>query len=139
MNSTSPSYSRRWVVVFGAYLAVLLTIFILAYLRLIPTQLASIPLYDTVGHFILLGLAGLLAHRALNRRSFKLLGLGIPWGIFLVGVFAVLEENLQRFTAYRTYALSDLAANLCGILLFYCLDRLVQRIREGAGRSGTES
>lgn len=113
---------RSWRIVFGVYAAFLVTVIILAYLRLIPTQIGYIPFYDTIGHFVLYGLTGYLAHRALNRETWRLLQWRIPAGPVVIAGLAVLEENLQRLSAVRTFDLIDLAANISGIALFWWLD-----------------
>ena len=67
MTLDRKSWSCRWVIVCAVYLLVLAIIVALAYLRLIPTELGLIPMYDTIGHFVLMGSAAYLAHRALKR------------------------------------------------------------------------
>ncbi len=114
-------YHKRWVLFFWGYFAVLLTIFILAYLRMIPVKIAKIPFYDTLGHFLLLGLTSYFAHRALGRRMINLFNFAIPLGPFLVGIFAVAEESIQVISPYRTFSFIDMAANLSGIIFFYWL------------------
>lgn len=130
MTQITANTNKRWIVAFWFYFAVLITIFALAYLRLIPTEIAKIPFYDTIGHFILYGMTGYLAHRALNRPVFKFINLDIPLGPVLISLFALVEEALQFFSPYRTFSLLDLASNFCGILLFYWIDLVLPPFKE---------
>ncbi len=70
----------KWRYLLLGYLLILLLIISAAYLRLIPTQLAHVPLYDIIGYFVLYGLAGYLAHRAINRRWLRLGPVSRPLG-----------------------------------------------------------
>ncbi len=58
--------NRIWVLGFSLYFIVLLTIIGLAYLGIVPVKVSVIPFYDTIGHFILLGSASYLGHKALG-------------------------------------------------------------------------
>lgn len=49
-----PSSRRGWQRAFCLYLAMLMIIIVVAYARLIPVQLAAFPLYDKLGHMMLL-------------------------------------------------------------------------------------
>jgi uncharacterized membrane protein YoaT (DUF817 family) len=92
---------------------------------MIPVKIKFIPFYDTLGHFILYGITAYLAHRALERKIVSYLGLNIPLGSLIISCFALVEESLQLLSPYRTFSLLDLTANLCGIILFYWIDRKV--------------
>ncbi len=94
---TNQRLDRRWLVVFLIFFAVLLAIFVAAYLRLIPTRLADIPYYDTAGHFILYGILAALLHLALNRRSIAVASVRVPLAAALAIAFAIGEEFVQRF------------------------------------------
>jgi hypothetical protein len=113
---------RFWRMAFFAYMVVLLTIFLLAYLGLIPTKMQRLPLFDTLGHFILLGLASFLSHRALNRKSFCLGPLKLPAGPACSSLFIITEECLQSLSPIRSTTWSDMLANLSGIILFVLFD-----------------
>ncbi|NLG49109.1 MAG: VanZ family protein [Chloroflexi bacterium] len=119
--------SPRWAAAFVAYLLVLAAIVWLAYLRLIPTELGYIPFYDTIGHFGLLGSAAYLSHRALNRRAVRVWRWRLPVGPMLVAALAFGEECSQMFSPYRTFSLSDMLADLGGILFFLWLDGVLRK------------
>jgi len=50
----------QWKWYLGGYTLLILTIFALAYLKYIPTELNTIPDYDSIGHFVLYGIWGYL-------------------------------------------------------------------------------
>ncbi len=115
---------RRWRWALGGFLALLAVILALAWTGSLPTrQLARIPYYDTIMHFALIGGAGLLTHRALGRRHAALGPLRVPLGPSIVLGLAAGEELLQIGSLVRTFSLSDLAADVCGVVGLYLLDR----------------
>lgn len=81
--------------------------------------------YDVVVHFVLLGLAGLLLHGALERRHWGL----VPVGPTLVAIAATIEECSQAFVPARTFSLADMAANVSGVAVGYALHQLWLRRR----------
>lgn len=115
----------RWQIAFAVYMMMLLTIFVLAYMELIPVQLAYLPMYDTAGHFILLGIASYLAHRALNRKMISLVLVRFPLGPLMISLFIMMEECFQSLSPYRTTSWSDMISNLSGIIFAYLLDRVI--------------
>ncbi|TCS94927.1 VanZ family protein [Hazenella coriacea] len=126
--NTSPTH-KPWKFAFIGYILFLLTVFALAYLKLIPVKLQYLPLFDTIGHFMLLGIASYLSHRAFNRKMISLGWVKIPLGPLLISIFIMIEEFLQSFSPYRTMSLSDIAANLSGIILFYLIDWVYLKIK----------
>ncbi|HEU5012583.1 MAG TPA: VanZ family protein [Roseiflexaceae bacterium] len=118
---------RGWQRIFLVYLGILLGIIVSAYARFIPAQLTFFPLYDKIGHFVLLGSAAYLAHRASNRKYMRIGGLALPLGPLLVALVALGEECLQSFSPYRTFSMLDYACDLGGITLFYVVDWLQER------------
>lgn len=88
-----------------------------AYAGVLPTQIKALPYYDTIMHFLLVGmfgffLDGALAHRALVRVAFvPRLGPALALGL------AGSEEYLQRLSRNRSSSWSDFAANATGILV----------------------
>ena len=111
--------SRRfWVIAFWFYLGILLTISISAYLRVIPTEISQFPHYDTVLHFLLLGIAAYLSHLALNKRQIDFFNIPLPLAPLIVFLFCILDEIIQKFVPYRSADWLDLAADLCGIIAF---------------------
>ncbi|NES87202.1 MAG: hypothetical protein F6K10_41070 [Moorea sp. SIO2B7] len=113
--------NRNWVIAASIYAAILLTIFILAYTGNLPTQLKMIPFHDTLGHFILYGIATYLGHRVLKRRKMNLLGYFIPLWPFLFGIFTIVEELIQSLSPNRTFSWLDMIASIVGILFGYWL------------------
>nr|WP_281172820.1 VanZ family protein [Cylindrospermum stagnale] len=109
---------QRWIFAFWVYFAILMSISLSAYLRVIPTQIPQFPYFDTVCHFILLGIAAYLSHLALDKRKIQIFNISLPLAPFLVMFFCVLDEIIQLFTPYRSFDLIDLAADLCGVILF---------------------
>lgn len=117
--------NRIWVVIFWLYFAFIITVSFLAYKQLIPVEIGRIPYYDTIGHFILFGLTGYLAHRALGRRTIS--SLNLPLGFLLMTLFAIGEELLQLISPYRTASLKDLLVGLLGMLVLYWIDYFLMR------------
>lgn len=109
---------RFWVVAFWFYLGILIAIIISAYLKILPVKSSVIPFYDTIGHFILIGIAAFLAHLALNKRSINCFNIPIPLAAIIVSLFTVTEECLQKLSPNRTFDLLDLVSDFCGIVLF---------------------
>ena len=116
-------WNQNWVIAFGLYVVILLTIIILAYLGIVPVKLPKIPFYDTLGHLILLGSASYLGHKALGGQTIKLrlFPLSIPLAPVVISLFAAIDETLQALSPLRTSCWSDMMANLVGIWLFYSL------------------
>jgi VanZ family protein len=117
--ATLPSDDDRrfWKRAFGAYLVVIGAISGAAYLRILPRWIAVIPYFDAGAHFILLGLASYLSHRALGGRRIGRL----PLGPLVVGAVAVTDEIVQAFVPWRTFSALDMVGNLGGVVLFGAL------------------
>ncbi|AFZ58723.1 VanZ family protein [Anabaena cylindrica FACHB-243] len=109
---------QRWVFAFWVYLGILLSIFISAYLRIMPTELAIFAHYDTIMHFLLLGMAAYLGHQALNQRKFKIFNIPLPLAPFIVLLVSIIDEIVQSFVPYRSADITDLAADILGIIVF---------------------
>ncbi|MBD2388426.1 VanZ family protein [Cylindrospermum sp. FACHB-282] len=109
---------QRWVFAFWGYLGILLTIIISAYLKMLPVKSSTIPFYDTVGHFILIGIAAFLSHLALNKQRINYLNIALPLAPIIVSLLTLTEECLQKLSPNRSFDLMDLAADLCGIIFF---------------------
>ncbi|BAZ09185.1 hypothetical protein NIES4071_09910 [Calothrix sp. NIES-4071] len=109
---------RFWIIAFWFYLGILLAISASAYLKVIPTEIASFPHYDTILHFLLLGIAAYLSHLALNKRQLHILGTALPRSAFIVFFFCIVDEIMQKFTPHRSADIVDLLADVCGIIVF---------------------
>lgn len=96
----------------------LLGVSFLAYLKLIPTEIKAIPFYDSIGHFVLFGMLGLIAHYAFNQKRVTVFRLAIPLGPLLAVTYACIDESLQIFSSNRTFDLGDLFFGILGIILF---------------------
>jgi hypothetical protein len=112
---------RFWSRAFWAYLIGIGAISGSAYLRILPRWLAVIPYFDAGAHFILLGLAAYLSHRALGGRRISLGRLRVPLGPLVVGTVAVTDEIIQAFVPWRTFSALDMAGNIAGVVLFGAL------------------
>ncbi|MEB3181917.1 MAG: VanZ family protein [Nostocaceae cyanobacterium] len=108
-----------------------MTISMSAYLQIIPTELSNFPHYDTILHFILLGIAAYLSHLALNKRKIRWLNISLPLAPIIVIFFCLIDEVIQLFTPWRSFDLMDLAADLCGIVLFTWLAERQKINRDG--------
>jgi polysaccharide biosynthesis protein VpsQ len=124
--------SRRfWVTSFWFYLGILFAISMSAYLQIIPTEIAKFPYYDTILHFLLLGMAAYLSHLALNKQQLRIFKISLPLAPFIVFLFCILDEIIQKFTPHRSADIIDLAADLGGIILFTWLAEKTP-IRQGS-------
>ncbi|MFN6572276.1 antibiotic resistance protein VanZ [Nostoc minutum NIES-26] len=127
--------NQRWVLTFWVYLGILISISLAAYLKVIPSEISKFPYYDTILHFLLLGIAAYLSHLALNKRKIKFLNISLPLAPLIVIFFCVIDEIIQLFVPYRSFDLVDLAADLCGIVLFTWLaERQGQKAGEQESR-----
>lgn len=113
--------NKRWV--YGAIVAMifLISVSVLAYLKLVPTEIKAVPYYDSIGHFVLFGIFGFLVEMALRGKKYKLFRLFFPLGATLVALFATVDEILQIFSRNRTFDLHDLGFGLLGITMSYFL------------------
>ncbi|TAF03156.1 MAG: VanZ family protein [Nostocales cyanobacterium] len=109
---------QRWVFAFWVYLGILLSIFISAYLRIIPTELAIFAHYDTIMHFLLLGIAAYLSHQALKKRKLQIFNLPLPLAPLIVFIFCIFDEIIQSFVPYRSADIMDFTADVLGIIVF---------------------
>ena len=113
--------NKGWVFAFWFYFGILAAISISAYLQILPVKSSVIPFYDTIGHFVLVGLAAFFGHLALNKRRINFLKISLPLAPILVVVCSIIDELLQRLSPHRSFDLTDLAADFVGILFFYWL------------------
>jgi uncharacterized membrane protein YoaT (DUF817 family) len=90
----------------------------LAYVNLIPSGIKHIPFHDSIGHFILFGLLGLIAELAFQRRKTLVFGRLIPLGASIILAYAFVDEVLQIFSDNRTFDTGDLFSGILGIIFF---------------------
>jgi hypothetical protein len=110
--------NQRWVFTFWVYFGILMSISMAAYLRIIPVEISQFPYYDTILHFLLLGIAAYLGHLALNKRKIQIFNIYLPLTPLIVIFFCIVDETIQLFVPYRSFDLVDLGADLCGVVLF---------------------
>lgn len=109
--------SHRWHF-FAAMLVLILLITLGADLRLIPTRIQGIPLFDKFMHFTLYGILAFLLHLALKGRRLTLGPLHPPLAAILIALLCALDELQQSFIPYRAFDAQDYAADILGILVF---------------------
>jgi polysaccharide biosynthesis protein VpsQ len=112
----------KWKPYLIVYTILLVSIFIGAYLQLIPTEIKAIPAYDSIGHFVLYGIWGYLFIKVFPRKVFG----SISLGALIIVAIAILEESLQSLSSVRTFSLLDLGWGLLGIFiswLLYCFEK----------------
>ncbi|MBC1241376.1 VanZ family protein [Nostoc sp. 2RC] len=110
--------NRFWVFAFWFYFGILMSISISAYLKIIPVELPQFPYFDTIMHFLLLGIAAYLGHLALNKRKIEIFKISLPLTPFIVIFFCIVDEIIQLLTPHRSFDLVDLAADFFGVVLF---------------------
>ena len=111
-----------WSIISGLYLALFLTMLVLAYTGKLPTQLLlGVPYADKIGHVVLYCIAAYVGHRVLKHRRTTVLGCPVPLFPMLFGLFTVVEEGIQGFAPNRTLDGVDLVASLIGVLIGYWL------------------
>jgi uncharacterized membrane protein YgdD (TMEM256/DUF423 family) len=116
---------NSWRTITAVVFGILFCASVLAYVGLIPTQLKSIPYYDSIGHFMLFGILAFSLDRALKGRRTRVMGMTLPIGSTVIAVYAIIDESLQYFSTVRTFNPSDLVCSLLGIVTFYTLGKLL--------------
>lgn len=113
---------KNWYL-FGVYTAFIILVLIGAYMGVIPTEIGMVPMYDSIGHFVLYGVWFYLLHKALNKRTVIILKSAIPLAFLILFPIVSLEEFAQKFASTRTFSLADLSWGFAGICLFWFLTR----------------
>ena len=88
---------------------------------------ASIPYGDKLGHFCLFGLLSLGANFAFKLKSVTLVSVEIYLGSALVFLFVLIEELSQYFIPNRTMDVTDLLADIFGIIVFGLATKLLSK------------
>ena len=100
----------------------------MAYLDLLPQNLLDWPYADKVMHFLLWGLLAGWLHFWLPGKGWQVAQRSLPLAIVIPFAIATVEEGFQSLSPLRTADLTDLAADLCGLFLFWWSSRwLTQR------------
>ena len=113
--------SKKKFLPLACFALFLLVVSFLAYNKLIPTEIKMVPHYDSIGHFVLFGCLGLVAHYAFNPKRVSLFGTLVPLGPLLAILYALVDESLQVFSDNRTFDLGDLFFGVAGIVFFVTL------------------
>jgi polysaccharide biosynthesis protein VpsQ len=108
---------------FGAYTAFIIVVLIGAYVGIIPTEIALVPAYDSIGHFVLYGIWFYLLHEALGRKMVSV----IPLAFLILFPIVALEEFAQTFASTRTFSLVDLFWGFAGMVTFLTAVKLLSR------------
>lgn len=107
--------ARFWKIAFACYLLMIGMISAGAYLRLLPPIIHVIPYFDKLAHFLLLGGASYLSHRALSGR--RITRYTLPLGPWAVGLVSVCDEFIQGLVPWREFSFLDMACNVLGVLV----------------------
>jgi hypothetical protein len=119
-RSTRGAHPGRFIVMATLYLAISLTILVLAYTSNLPAFVGRVPYFDKLGHGVLYALAVYFGHRALVYRTIN----GRRWlpGFpILFFVFTLTEELVQHWSPNRTLDRVDLIASSIGIVMGWWL------------------
>jgi len=120
----------NWWYIFGAYTTFIALVLIGAYIDVIPTQIGIIPMYDSIGHFVLYGIWFYLLHRALRYKSVTILKLDVPIAFLILFPIVALEEFAQALASTRTFSLIDLLWDFVGMCLFWFLANKSSRVSD---------
>ena len=121
-----------WRLALAAHIVLLGVVLAMAYTHNLPAFIGR-TISDDVGHFVLIGLLSLLAHRAFNRPMIQVTtDLALPLAPLAVAALASFEEAVQILSPNRSQSLTDLAADMIGIIFFLALDKIVQLVRSYA-------
>jgi len=88
---------------------------------------ARIPYGDKLGHFCLFGLLTLGVNFAFKLKSYKLISFNIYVGSTVVFFFVLLEELSQYFIPSRTLDITDLLADILGIITFSLVTKFISK------------
>lgn len=113
----------KWWYLFSAFTAFITLVIVGAYADIIPTSIAAIPMYDSLGHFGLYGIWVLLLDRALKQKTKG----GIPIAFLILFPIVALEEFAQTLASTRTFSLLDLVWGFTGMVTFLVLSKMVTR------------
>lgn len=124
MNRKATTTSQAfWIGLGLLYLATLICIGWLAYTDNLPAYLGAIPHYDTIGHFVIYGIATYLGQRIFQRSAWRLGKFSIPLFPLGFGIVTVVEEGLQSLSPVRDFSALDMFMSLVGLGFGYWLAR----------------
>lgn len=111
----------KWWYAFGTYTAFIIIVLIGAYGGVIPTEIALVPAYDSIGHFVLYGIWFYLLHESLGRKMVSVM----PLAFLILFPIVALEEFAQVFASTRTFSLVDLFWGFAGMTMFWIVSILI--------------
>ncbi|MDO6507992.1 VanZ family protein [Colwellia sp. 4_MG-2023] len=88
---------------------------------------ARIPYGDKLGHFCLFGLLTLGVNFAFKLKSYTLISFNIYVGSTVVFFFVLLEELSQYFIPSRTLDITDVLADIIGIITFSLVTKFISK------------
>jgi VanZ family protein len=91
---------------------------------------ARIPYGDKLGHFCLFGLLTLGVNFVFKLKTYTLISFNIYVGSTVVFFFVLLEELSQYFIPSRTLDITDLLADILGIITFSLVTKLISNYIE---------
>lgn len=93
--------------------------------RYLLNFIGNIPYGDKLGHFFLMGFLSFLVNLVLKAKTIGFGKIRYLLGSLIVFLIVTIEEISQKFIGGRTFDLTDLIADLAGIIIFGELARLV--------------
>jgi polysaccharide biosynthesis protein VpsQ len=114
----------KWWYLFSAFTAFIILVIVGAYADIIPTSIAVVPMYDSVGHFGLYGLWVFLLHQALKHKTKA----GVPIAFLVLFPIVALEELAQTLASTRTFSVYDLIWGFAGMVTFLVLSKILTRL-----------
>lgn len=115
---------RQWYT-FIAYTCFIGIVLIGAYIDVIPTEIAIIPMYDSIGHFVLYGIWFYLFHEALGRKIVLML----PLAFLILFPVVAFEEFAQLLASTRTFSLVDLLWGFGGMCTFWFISNWYHSVK----------
>lgn len=119
-----PSRLRWWLF---PQIAVAILVSMMAYMDLLPLFLMRWQNIDKVMHFLLWGSLAFWLNLWIKGYAWQIAQRALPMAIFFPFSVALIEEGIQSFSPLRTASISDLSADLLGLLFFWWVSRWVLR------------
>ena len=94
----------------------------------------SIPFFDKIGHFFLMGIFAFIVNMALSCKTFSVGDYNILTGSTVVLALVLLEEFSQIFITYRSFSYFDILFDILGIAAFSYLSIVTYKKLKQAGK-----
>ena len=111
----------KWHYIFWLYTGFIVLVLAGAYAGLIPTEIAVVPMYDSIGHFVLYGIWLYLLDRSLYSATVNIFHITLPKAFMILFPLVALEEFAQMFASTRTFSLVDLFWGFAGMCIFWLI------------------